>query len=113
MFFNSSEESLGVKGASTISGMLGMFIFRKLITRTQLAHPFRFSPLVLGGKPMIGGLPNRHTDGTFVQKIGEWAKDFDENVPLYLNDIYDNLHPNSWFGHWQGDYVETLLGGGT
>jgi len=110
MFFNSSENAIGVKGASSITGMLGIFIFRKLITRTQLAHPFRFSPLVLGNKPMIGGLPNRHTGGSFIQRIGKWIKEAERTAPLYLNDVYDKLHPNSWAGHTQGDISNYLLG---
>jgi murein DD-endopeptidase MepM/ murein hydrolase activator NlpD len=110
MLFNHSEGAVGTQGATTVTGLLGVFIFRKLITRTQLAHPFRFSPLVLNGKPMVGGLPNRYTDGSFIQRAGKWFKEFDETVPLYLGDIYDKLHPNSWAGHSQGDFWKSVLG---
>ena len=111
MFFNRTENALGLESTNSLSGLLGIFIFRKLITRTQLAHPFRFSPLVLGGKPMIGGLPNRHTDGGFIQGIEKWFKETGEKIPLYLSDVYDKLKPNEWFRHTQGSFKEYVLGG--
>ena len=80
------------------------------MTRTQLAHPFRFSPLVLSGKPMIGGLPNRHTDGSFIQGIGDWFKETAETIPLYLEDTYDNFKNNYWLGHSEGDFGSVFLG---
>lgn len=108
LFFNSSENSIGVNGDTSLFGLTGTFIFRKLITRTQLAHPFRFSPLVLGAKPMIGGLPNRRTDGSFIQGIGKWFKEAQEGLPLLIDDTRDRMNPHNWI-HMQGDLGSTLL----
>ncbi len=109
MLFNSSENSLGQSGSQTPFGMVGTFIFRKLITRTQLAHPFRFSPLVLGGYPMVGGLPNRRSDGTFIQKLGKWFKDSNEGIGLLLDDTMDRMNPNNWLGQLGEGDIRTLL----
>ncbi len=112
MVFNSSENSLGQSGPNTMFGMLGAFIFRKLITRTQLAHPFRYSPLVLGGRPMIGGLPNRRSDGTFIQKAEKWFKDSEEGIGLLLDDTMDRVNPNNWLGQLgEGDWKTVFPGG--
>lgn len=110
MFFNSSENALGQGTSTSPFGLMGAFIFRKLITRTQLAHPFRFSPLVKNGRAMIGGLPNKKTDGSFVQGIRTWAKEADDGVSLLLEDTMDKLNPNNWFGHTQGSFADSFWG---
>jgi hypothetical protein len=110
MFFNSDLNSLG-GDSQTPLGMVGTFIFRKLITRTQLAHPFRFSPLVLGGLPMVGGLPNRRNDGTFVQRIGKWFRDSGESIGLLLDDTMDRMNPNNWAGQLGEGDIKTLFTG--
>jgi murein DD-endopeptidase MepM/ murein hydrolase activator NlpD len=111
MIFNSSENSLGQSGSSSAFGLVGGFIFRKLITRTQLAHPFRFSPLVLNGRPMIGGLPNRRSDGTFIQKMGKWFKDSNEGIGLMLDDTLDRMSPNNWLGQLGEGDIKSLIPG--
>ena len=110
MFFNKNENQPSYNQDTSIFGSIGLFIFRKLITRTQLAHPFRFSPLVLSGKPMIGGLPNRYTDGSFIQSIGDWFKETSESIPLLLQDTYDRFKANYWFGHSEGDFDSVIFG---
>jgi len=112
MFYNKNPNSPSDNlNSNTIFGSIGVFIFRKLVTRTQLAHPFRFSPLVLAGKPMIGGLPNRHTDGGFIQSIGDWIKDADKSRPLLLEDTYDKFKANYWPGNWEGEFSDIFFGG--
>lgn len=109
IFFSSSENSIGITNGGTF-GLLGLFFFRKLVTRTQMAHPFRFSPLVMGAKPMIGGLPNRRTDGSFIQGIGKWFKESADGLPLLVEDTRDRMNPNNWIGYLgQGDLASTLL----
>lgn len=110
MFFNKNENQPSYNQDTSIFGSIGLFIFRKLITRTQLAHPFRFSPLVLSGKPMIGGLPNRYTDGSFIQSIGDWFKETDKSIPLLVKDTYDSFKANYWFGHSEGDFDSVIFG---
>lgn len=101
MFFNSGEHSVGDSGHSTNPlAMIGAFIFRKQVTRSQLAHPFRYSPLVKSGKPMLGGTPCRLTDGGFLQGLDKWAKAADDGIELLVEDIWDNIRPNNWFGSW-------------
>lgn len=107
--FNSGENTLGTGGNATILGAVGTFVFRKMITRTQLAHPFRYSPLVKNGKPMIGGFPNKITDGSFIQGIKTWFKDFNQNVPLLIDDYYNKIHPNRWIGQSQGSLSQYLF----
>ena len=113
MFFNSSENALSQETSSTAFGVIGAFIFKKLVTRSQLAHPFRYSPLVKSGNAMIGGLPIKENEGTFIQSIGEevrkWAKEADEGIGLMLTDLYDKHHPNQWVGRTQGDFYDTLF----
>jgi len=113
MFFNSSENALSQGTSNTAFGMIGTFIFKKLITRSQLAHPFRYSPLVKGGNAMVAGLPIKKTEGTFVQSIGDeivkWAKEADEGIGLMLSDVYDKYQPNAWVGRTQGDFYDTLF----
>ena len=90
-------------------GLLGTFIFRKLTSRSQLAHLFHYSPLVLQGKPLIGGLPTKRNDGSWIQGIGRWFKDANESTPLYLDHFYDTIDPNNWFapqGSWWASNVE-------
>jgi hypothetical protein len=109
-FFSSSENVLD-QSPNSAFGMIGTFIFSKLITRTQLAHPIRFSPLVLNGYPMIGGLPNRRTDGSFIQKLGLWKKDFQEGFPLLIQDTRDKLQPGYWSpGISPGNLKDYLIG---
>jgi murein DD-endopeptidase MepM/ murein hydrolase activator NlpD len=110
MFYNKNENIPAYNQETSLFGSIGVFIFRKLVTRTQLAHPFRFSPLVLSGKPMIGGLPNRHTDGNFIQSIGDWFKETEETIPLLISDTYDSFKTNYWFGHSEGDFDTVLFG---
>jgi hypothetical protein len=111
MFFNSAENSTG-HGNVGNSSLLGIFIFRKLLTRSQLAHPFRYSPLVKHGKPMLGGLPNRLIDGSFIQGIGTWMKEATDGTELMIEDAYNRYHPNKWVGRYQGSLRETILKGG-
>lgn len=110
MVFNDAENSLGIEGSSTPGGFVGAFIFNKLATRTQLAHPLRYSPLVVHSKPLAGGVPIKRVDGSFIQGIGKWFKDTAEATPLYLNDLIEEYSPNNWVGHSQGSLSETLLG---
>jgi murein DD-endopeptidase MepM/ murein hydrolase activator NlpD len=110
MLFNSGEHTLGTGASTNPFGMVGTFIFKKLITRTQLAHPFRASPLVKNGRSMLGGLPNRRTDGSFTQDIGNWFKDSTDGVGLMLTDTYDKMHPNNWFGRTTGSFTDAFLG---
>lgn len=111
MFFNSAESSIGVTGSNNPFGLVGTFIFRKLIARTQLAHPFRFSPLVLNNKPMIGGLPNRKVDNSFIQEVGNWFKEAAGDAPLLIEDLSDRIKPNNWVGRvGQGDLSKAVFG---
>lgn len=102
-FFNSSENAVSVDGNHSLFGLLGTFVFRKLITRTQLAHPLRYSPLTLQGKPLIGGLPNRYTDGNFFSPVGRWFKEAASAAPLWVEDAHDRMKLNNWFNP-QGDF---------
>lgn len=110
LFFNSSEHALSQGASTSPFGMMGAFIFKKLITRSQLAHPFRYSPLVKGGQAMVAGLPIHRNKGSFVQDLKEWAQEADEGIGMMLNDLYEDLSPNNWFGRSQGNLVETVLG---
>jgi len=76
--------------------LVGTFILRKLVSRSQLAHPFRYSPLVKQGKPMIGGMPSRYVDGSFIQGIDRWFKETSESIPLYMEHLYDKIVVNEW-----------------
>jgi hypothetical protein len=109
-FFNGDSNALDQSTSGNPFAMAGTFIFRKLITRSQLAYPFRASPLVKNGKPMIGGLPHKRTDGSFVQGIRKWFKDSFDGVPLLLEDWYDKINPNSWYGRSTGSFTDTFLG---
>jgi len=80
----------------------GMFCFRKLITRSQYQHPLRYSPLTIQGMPMLGGVPTRHIDGTFVcginispGAVSNWFKDAGTSMPLYTDYLTDLLSPNN------------------
>lgn len=111
MFFNSSENAIGGAGSgNTLFGLVGTFIFRKQITRTQLAHPFRYSALVKNGKPMLGGLPSRKLDGSFVQSVHGFYKDYDKNVPLAMEDFFDKISPSRYVGHSTGAFWDTVWG---
>jgi len=107
MFFNSGEHALG-QGASTDPlKMLGCFVFRKYITRTQMAQPFRYSPLVHHGQALLGGLPSKKTGGGFWQAPGEWISDTIRALPTAMEDWYDNMNPSdlapwNWLKDTQG-----------
>jgi hypothetical protein len=104
--FGGAEASMGTGGKSqTLLDSIGLFICRKLITRSQLAHPFRYSPLVYKGKPMIGGLPNNKTDGSMIQGISTWFKETMEvDTKLYTESLYDRfLNPDNWVNYTRGD----------
>jgi len=58
---------------------VGMFIFRKMITRTQMQHLFEYSPLTVRGRPLLGGLPinkKSYGPGSFIQNITSKTKDW-------------------------------------
>jgi hypothetical protein len=90
--------------------MLGTFIWRKFLTKSQLAHPFRFSPLLKGGKPMLGGFPSKIIDNGFIQRADRWIKDFDENIGLAMDDFYDKIQPSNWAHTSTGSFSKYLLG---
>jgi hypothetical protein len=90
-FFNSGERSLGQNGSTNFFGLVGTFIFRKLITKTQLNHPFRFSPLVKNGRPLLGGLPSRRTDGSFIVEQKTMFKEGMQGSRLQLDKIEDEF----------------------
>ena len=53
---------------------VGMFLFRKMITRTQMQHLFEYSPLTVRGRPLLGGLPlfkKPYGPGSFIKNIQE------------------------------------------
>jgi hypothetical protein len=109
MFFNSSEHALSQGHSTNMFGMLGTFIFRKLITRSQLAHPFRFSPLTKGGQALVGGLPIKKNKGSFMQGIKKWAREADKGIGIMLSDLYEDISFDNWAGKTQGDFWETLF----
>ena len=111
MFFNSSENALGIEGPTTTFGLLNVFGFSKWITRTQMAHPLRYAPLVMHGKPMLGGIPSKTVDGGFIQGIKSWFKDTAASAGLFIDDFGRENNPNNWIGHnSQGDLWQTILG---
>lgn len=110
MFYNSTENTAGTGRAETPWGLIGAFIFRKLITRTQLAHPFRYSPLVKHGRPMVGGLPIKKNKGSFISTVNKWAREADEGIGLLWDDLYDSISPSNWWTAEQGSLIDTVLG---
>lgn len=108
--FNKGEHSLDVGTSSGLGTMAGAFVFRKFIARSQLAHPFRYSPLVKNGKALIGGFPTKIVDGGFLQGIKTWVKDWDQNIGLAWDDFYDKIHPNNWANKTQGSFNKYLFG---
>lgn len=108
MFFNSSEISTGSDPTANPFKLVGTFLFKKLVTRTQLAHPMRYSPLVHHGRPMLGGLPEQ-LDITFTQGIEKWFKDARKGAKLLLEDTVDKYNPNSWVGHSVGNFRKTYF----
>jgi hypothetical protein len=53
--------------------------------------------------PMIGGVPTRHIDGTFVcginiapGQVSTWFKDTGKTAPLYIDYIRDITQINNW-----------------
>lgn len=89
----------------------GVFIFRKLFTRTQLAHPFRYSPLVKNGKPMLGGVSFiRQTGGSFIQKAGDWFTEVAEGGGLLADDLYDSYGPPNFINRQTGSVSKWFSG---
>jgi len=70
----------------------------------------RYSPLVIHGIPMPGGIPTKKLDCGFIQSIGNWFKESYASQKLYISDLYDNIGPNNWLGKQQGDLLSTVLG---
>jgi len=103
MFFNSTENAVRSDSTTNPFALLGIFIFRKLLTRSQLAHPFRYSPLVKNGKPMLGGLPSKKIDGSFITGVKKWFKEAAEGTPLFLEDAYDRMSLSTWWSPTWGD----------
>jgi murein DD-endopeptidase MepM/ murein hydrolase activator NlpD len=108
MFFNSSEIGLGHEPTANPFKLIGGFIFSKFITRTQVAHPMRYSPLVKGGKPMLGGLP-KQLDSTFIQKVGKYAKSSYKGGKLLLDDTTDKYSPGNWIGRTTGGFWKSVF----
>lgn len=102
MFFSSASNTSGKSKVQGVGNLVGTFIFKKLLTRTQLAHPFRFSPLVLQSRPMIGGLPNRKTGGTFTEAIGDWEYDMKHHGNDYLESLMNRFSPRNWLNKTEG-----------
>ena len=58
---------------------IGLFCFRKMITRTQMQHLFEYSPLTVRGRPLLGGLPVNKKPwgpGSFIQNWVSENKDW-------------------------------------
>jgi hypothetical protein len=55
-------------------------------------------------------LPNRTTDGSFIQGIKTWFKEASEGVPLLIDDTMDKMNPNNWFRHSQGSFGDSFWG---
>lgn len=108
--FNQSELSIGGGITTNPFGMVGAFIFRKLLTRSQLEHPFRYSPLVKNGKPMIGGLPTRKVDGSFIHGFRKFFKEGLPGFKLLVDEFTDEYSPANLFGNTQGSFTDFLLG---
>jgi len=73
------------------------FIFKKVMTVTQLGQAFRYSPLVMHTEAMLGGLPIKHNKGSFIQGVGTWFHNLDEDYELYADHLSNMIHPNNWF----------------
>ena len=110
MFFNSTDSAIGADGPGSLTGFLGTFIWNKLATRTQFAHPLRYSPVVVHGQALAGGVPLDRLDCGFFQSIKNFIKDTGKSSKLYLTDMYEQISPNNWFGHRQGDALSSILG---
>ena len=88
-----------------------LMIMRKFITRTQMAQLLEYSPLVVRGRPLLGGIPTRTKDpGSFIQtwidgklkwiREGDAARPIEEieeamrnnpdNYPDYVREIHAN-----------------------
>lgn len=105
------EAAVGATGPGSLGGLVGGFIYRKLLTRTQLAHPFHYSPLVHGGKPMLGGVSCiRQTSGSFIQAAGKWFRDSKKDAGLYIDHITDMLNPNNIIGRRTGSFSAWFTG---
>lgn len=108
--FNQSELAIGAGTSSNPFGLVGAFIFRKLLTRSQLEHPFRYSPLVKGGQPMIGGLPTRKVDGSFIMGFRKFFKDGVPGFKLLVDEVIDEYSPSNLFGNTQGSLIDSIFG---
>jgi len=108
-FWNSSTNTLGKNNSgSSAVGLIGTFVGKWAVTRSQLAHPFRFHPLVLSGNVLLGGMPNKKPGGLsnlYTQYISEPYKDAKEGFPLLVQDTWQTMDPNNWWGKWQGDFT--------
>lgn len=104
LFFNAEENALGME-ADGYSGLINILGINKLITRSQLAHPFRFSPLSRSGRPM-GALPTKKTNGTFMEGINKWFHKSFTDAPLLLDDFIDKIHPSHWWGKSSGTWFK-------
>lgn len=111
LFFSSQDSVGGSDGASSIFGLTGSFIWSKLMTSTQFAHPIIYSPLVVSGKPMLGGTPTRRIDNSFIQSVKGWFKGKAYDSKLLLDEVYDNIRPNNWLNQSQGNFWKTFNGG--
>jgi len=61
---------------------IGVWAFRKMITRSQMQQLFQYSPLTVRGRPLLGGMPifrKSYGPGTFIRhlfdKTEEWFID--------------------------------------
>jgi murein DD-endopeptidase MepM/ murein hydrolase activator NlpD len=111
IFGDPSANAIGATSPSSFGGLVGAFIYRKLFMRTQLAHPFRFSPLVHHGKPLLGGANSiRKTSGSFIQRVDKWLEDTNKDAGLYIDHLKDTMNPNNWFGNSTGSFSAYFQG---
>lgn len=105
---------LGKATPSTIRGTMGYMVMRNFITRTQFAHPLRYNPLNYMGRPMLGGLPHRVLDSSFLNMLGikKFFRESEEFAGLFLDYAYGKLTViNRWAGSTsEGDFVKYLSG---
>jgi len=109
-FFNTSERTLGQGANTSVAGLVGAFVFRKLITRSQLKHPFRYSPLVKNSRPLLGALPNRKTDGSFITEAGNMIKEGLAGKSLLLDKIEDEWFSIKGYINDRGSFMSSLQG---
>ena len=75
----------------------GLFLGRKHITRTQMAQLLEYSPLVVRGRPLLGGISTRIKEpGSFIQTWVDgklkWMREGKENRPLL--DLEEGMRNN-------------------